>query len=47
MNLVSNVALGAAILGGIVGTVAVEEQAHDRELFAAIAWAFLDPTKPA
>jgi hypothetical protein len=43
MNLISTTALGAAILAGILGTLAVEEQAHDRELFAAYCMGVFEP----
>jgi hypothetical protein len=43
MNLVSTAALGAAILAGIVGTVAVKEQAHDSEIFAAYCMGVFGP----
>jgi hypothetical protein len=43
MNLVSTAALGAAILAGILGTLAIEEQAHDRELFAAYCMGAFGP----
>jgi hypothetical protein len=35
MNLIATTAFATAILAGIVGNSALEEQAHDRELFAA------------
>lgn len=43
MNLVSTAALGSAILAGILGTLAIEEQAHDRELFAAYCMGVFGP----
>jgi hypothetical protein len=43
MNLVSTAALGAALLAGILGTLAIEEQAHDRELFAAYCMGVFGP----
>jgi hypothetical protein len=43
MNLISTTALGVAILAGISGTLAVEEQAHDTELFAAYCMGVFGP----
>ena len=43
MNLISTVTLASAILAGILGTLTIEEQAHDRELFAAYCMGVFGP----
>jgi hypothetical protein len=43
MNLVWTAALGSAMLTGILGPLAIEEQAHDRKLFAAYCMGVFGP----